>query len=557
MQENLNFIEKIIKDDHDSGVSIKTRFPPEPNGFLHLGHVKSIVLNFSMAEKYGGTCNLRFDDTNPEKESDVYINSIQQDVKWLGFDVRKPLFASDYYDVMLESAVKMIKEGKAYVDSATADDIKSMRGTLTEGGQESEARNKSVEENLREFEDMKNGKYPEGSRVLRAKIDMSSSNINLRDPILYRIRYKSHPRTGDKWCIYPMYDFAHSIEDGMEGITHSLCTLEFEDHRPMYDWVCDNDTVVHKPRQIEFARLNVNYLVMSKRKLLYLVENGYVDGWDDPRLPTVAGLRRRGYTPSALREFAQKVGITKVESIIDYSLLEFTLREELNRTAQRLFAVTDPILVEIDNYPEGRSEVLMVENNPEKPSAGKRKVVFSKRLFIEREDFSEDPPKGYFRLSIGQEVRLKGAYYIKATSIERNPDGSIAKVHAVYDPESKGGETPDGRKVKGTIHYLCADNATAAEFRLYDKLFNAQDPGSRTGNYLDDINPDSLQIRRGYVERCAVSFPSDTNFQFVRNGYFIRDRKTPRGKDGALVFNRTATLKDTWAKISGKNDKSK
>ena len=553
-QDNLSFIEKIIKEDHERGVNIKTRFPPEPNGFLHLGHVKSIVLNFSMASKYGGICNLRFDDTNPEKESDVYINSIQEDVRWLGFEVKKPLFASDYYDEMYRSAVKMIREGKAYVDSATADDIKNMRGTLTEGGQESEARSKSVEQNLQEFEDMKAGKYPEGSRILRAKIDMSSSNINLRDPILYRIRFKSHPRTADKWCIYPMYDFAHSIEDGIEGITHSLCTLEFEDHRPMYDWVCDNDTVRHKPRQIEFARLNVNYLVMSKRKLLHLVENGYVDGWDDPRLPTVAGLRRRGYTPSSLRAFVQRVGITKVESVIDYSLLEFALRDELNLTSQRLFAVTDPIPVEIDNYPDNKKEIIMVENNPEDPKAGKRSVVFSKRIYIEREDFSENPPKGYFRLAIGQEVRLKGAYFIKATGIEKDSEGNIVKIHAEYDPATKGGEARDGRKVKGTIHFLCADNASPAEFRLYDKLFKAEDPGSATGNYLDDINPESLIVKQGFVERCAVSFPLDCNFQFVRNGYFIRDRKTPRGKDGKMVFNRTTTLKDTWARISGKKN---
>ena len=547
--ENLNFIEKIIKTDHENGVKIITRFPPEPNGFLHLGHVKSIVLNFSMAQKYKGKCNLRFDDTNPEKESDVYIKSIQEDVSWLGFDYGKVLFASDYYDEMYKTAIKLIKEGKAYVDSLTPEEIKQTRGTLTQKGTESPNRNKSVDENLKEFEMMKEGKFKESERVLRAKIDMSSPNINMRDPVIYRIRYAEHPRTGNKWCIYPMYDLAHSIEDGIEGITHSLCTLEFEDHRPLYDWVVDNDTVAHKPRQIEFSRLNVNYTIMSKRKLLYLVENGYVDGWDDPRLPTIAGLRRRGYTPQSLINFVSRVGIGKVEGCIDYSLLEFSLREELNKKANRLFAIFDPVKVVIDNYPDDKQEMISVENNPEDEGAGKRNLIFSKEIYIERSDFEEDPPKGFFRLTLGKEVRLKGGYYIKAVSVEKDENSKIKLIHAVYDPLTKGGSSPDGRPVKGTIHWLSVKSAYDAEARLYDKLFLAENPGERTGNYLDDVNPESLIVQNILVEKAALELKKNEAVQFVRNGYFVLDNKQ-NGK--VPVFNRCVTLKDSWAKQNKK-----
>ena len=551
---SLNFIEKIIEDDLANGRvpdnTIVTRFPPEPNGYLHIGHIKSICLNFGLAQKYGGRCHLRLDDTNPAKEDMEYIDSIKSDIRWLGFDWGKhEYYASDYYDQLYEIAVNLIKQGLAYVDSQTPEQVKENRGTLTEPGKNSPDRDRSIEENLRLFEEMRAGKHPEGKFLLRAKLDMASPNINMRDPALYRIKYAEHPRTGKKWCIYPMYDFTHPISDAIEGITHSICTLEFEDHRPAYDWACSIDGIEHAPHQYEFARLNINYLVMSKRKLLQLVQMGIVSGWDDPRMPTVSGIRRRGYSPEAMRDFVNRVGVAKVESVVDYSLMEFCVREDLNKRAKRVMAVLDPVRLVIDNYPEDQVEYFDMENNPEDPEAGTRKVPFSKELYIEREDFSTDPPKGYHRLFIGNEVRLKSAYYVTAVSYETDADGNVTCVHCTYDPQSRGGETPDGRKVKGTSHWVSAKHAVKAEIRLYDKLFAAEDPGKATGNYLDDLNPESLVIREGMLEPGLENSKPGEYLQFIRSGYFTPDYDTTADHP---VFNRTVTLKDSWAKQKAK-----
>ena len=552
---SLNFIEKIIEDDLANGRvpnnTIVTRFPPEPNGYLHVGHIKSICLNFGLAQKYGGVCHLRLDDTNPAKEDMEYIDSIKSDIRWLGFDWGKhEYYASDYYDKLHEIAINLIKEGLAYVDGQTPEQVKENRGTLTTPGKNSPDRDRSIEENLRLFKEMGEGKYPEGKYLLRAKLDMASPNINMRDPALYRIKFAEHPRTGNKWCTYPMYDFTHPISDAIEGITHSICTLEFEDHRPAYDWACSIDGIDHTPHQYEFARLNINYFVMSKRKLLNLVQLGIVSGWDDPRMPTISGIRRRGYSPESMKDFVSRVGVAKVESVVDYSLMEFCVREDLNKRAKRVMAVLDPIKLVIDNYPEDKVEYFEIENNPEDETAGKRKMAFCKELYIEREDFMEVPPKGYHRLYIGNEIRLKTAYYVKATSCEKDADGKVTVVHCTYDPESRGGETPDRRKVKGTSHWVSARHAIDGEVRLYDKLFATEYPGGETGNYLDDLNPDSLIVlQNAKLEPWLADAKPGDYLQFMRSGYFTPDYdSTPEHP----VFNRTVTLKDSWAKQKAK-----
>ncbi|MBR1939015.1 MAG: glutamine--tRNA ligase/YqeY domain fusion protein [Spirochaetales bacterium] len=552
----LNFIEKIIEDDLANGRvkdnTIVTRFPPEPNGYLHIGHIKSICLNFGLAEKYNGICHLRLDDTNPAKEDMEYIDSIKEDIHWLGFDWKEhEYYASDYYDQLYNIAIELIKEGKAYVDSLSAEEMKEYRGTLTQPGKNSPDRDRPIEENLKLFMEMKEGKYPEGKYTLRAKIDMASPNINLRDPALYRIKYATHPRTGDKWCIYPMYDFTHPISDAIEGITHSICTLEFEDHRPAYDWATSIDGIEHTPHQYEFARLNINYCLMSKRRLLYLVQNGFVSGWDDPRMPTVSGIRRRGYSPEAMKDFVSRVGVAKVEGTVDYSLMEFCVREDLNKRAKRLMAVLDPLEIVIDNYPEDKVEYFDAVDNPEDPESKTHKIAFSKRVYIEKEDFMENPVKGYHRLFLGNEIRLKHAYYITAQSIDKDEDGNILRVHCTYDPESRGGQTPDGRKVKGTSHWVSADHALCAEVRQYDKLFKAEYPGGDTGNYLNDINPESLVvIEKAYIEKDAENAKVGDYLQFIRNGYYCVDSKDSTKEH--MVFNRTVTLKDSWAKQKSK-----
>ena len=551
----LNFLEKIIEDDLRNGRvpdnRIVTRFPPEPNGYLHIGHIKAICINFGLAEKYGGTCHLRLDDTNPAKEEQEYIDSIKDTIHWLGFDWGdKTYYASDYYDQLFDIAVRLIKEGKAYVDSLSPEEMKEYRGTLTEPGKNSPDRDRSIEENLDLFMRMKNGEFPEGKYTLRAKIDMASPNINMRDPALYRIKYAEHPRTGTKWCIYPMYDYTHPISDAIEGITHSICTLEFEDHRPAYDWATSIDGIEHAPHQYEFARLNISYLLMSKRKLLYLVNNGFVSGWDDPRMPTIAGIRRRGYSPEAMKDFVQRVGVAKVESVVDYSLMEFCVREDLNKRAKRLMAVLDPLKLIIDNYPEDKIEYFEAENNPEDPNAGTHRIAFTKELYIEKEDFMEIPVKGYHRLYPGNEIRLKHAYYVTAVSVDKDEDGNIIAVHCTYDPESRGGTTSDGRKVKGTSHWVSASESVKAEVRQYDKLFKAENPGAETGNYLDDINPDSLIIlNEARVEKEALSAKPGDYLQFIRNGYYMAD---PDSTEDHMVFNRTVTLKDSWSKMKQK-----
>ena len=542
----LTFIEQIVEDDLNSGhvKSIVTRFPPEPNGYLHIGHIKAICISFEIAKKYGGVCHLRMDDTNPDKEEGEFISQIQKDISWLGFSWGdKVYYASDYYQKMYEITVNLIKEGLAYVDDLSAEEIKKYRGTLTEKGVESPSRNRSIEENLRLFEEMKDGKHPEGKYILRAKIDMASPNINMRDPAIYRIKFASHPRTENKWCIYPMYDFAHPIEDAIEGITHSLCTLEFEDHRPLYNWFCEHDGIECYPKQREFSRLNLTYTVMSKRFLREMVEKHYVDGWDDPRMPTISAARRRGYTPQSLRDFVKRVGTTKVEGTIDFSLLEFCVREDLNKNANRYMAVLDPIKLIIDNYPEGESEIIETINNPEAETPTTRKITFSRELYIERDDFTETPIKGWHRMEIGKEVRLKSAYYVTTTSVDKDENGKITAIHATYDPLSKGGDTKDGRKVKGTIHWVDSKTAKDAEVRLYDKLFKEEHPGERTGNYLDDLNKDSLKVVNAKVEEALLNAKVDEPVQFMRMGYFVRDSRS-----NGLVFNRTVTLKDTWAK---------
>ena len=548
-----DFIRDIINEDiknNKYGGRVHTRFPPEPNGYLHIGHAKSICLNFGIAAQYQGLCNLRFDDTNPTKEEHEYVESIIEDVRWIGFDWEDRLFyASDYFEQMYHYAVQLIKDGKAYVDDLSGDDTREYRGTLTEPGKESPYRNRSVEENLNLFERMRAGEFENGRRVLRAKIDMASPNLNMRDPVIYRILHAEHHRTGNKWCIYPMYDWAHGLEDSIEGITHSICTLEFEDHRPLYDWFIDQLGVYH-PQQIEFARLNLTYTVMSKRKLLQLVQRGHVTGWDDPRLPTVSGLRRRGYTPKSIRDFCDRIGVAKTDSTIDIALLEHCIRDDLNKSAPRIMGVLNPLRVVIDNYPEGQTEEMDAVNNPEDPDAGTRKVPFSRVLYIEQDDFREDPPSKFFRLAPGREVRLRYAYLITCVGVVKDErTREVVELHCTYDPTTRGGNTPDGRKVKGTIHWVSAAHALEAEVRLYDRLFTVEDPADVTdgSGFEGVLNPDSLQILRGYVEPSLAGAAPGSRYQFERLGYFcvdLKDSSTER-----LVFNRTVTLRDSWAKI--------
>jgi glutaminyl-tRNA synthetase len=544
-----NFIYEIIDEDLKTnkwGGKVHTRFPPEPNGYLHIGHAKSICLNYGIARDYNGKFNLRFDDTNPEKEEQEYVDSIVEDVRWLGADFdNKILFASDYFDQMYDWAVELIKKGKAYVCDLNADEIRSSRGTLTEPGKESPYRNRSIEENLNLFERMKNGEFPNGAKTLRAKIDMASPNFNLRDPIMYRIVHAAHHRTGNKWCIYPTYDWAHGNEDSIEGITHSICTLEFENHRPLYDWFLEQ-LGVHHPQQIEFARLNLNYTVMSKRKLLQLVQEKYVDGWDDPRMPTISGFRRRGYTPEAIRNFAEIIGVAKRDALTDISLLEFAIRDDLNKHAQRVMAVLKPLKVILTNYPEGKVEELEAVNNPENPDVGKRIVPFSRELFIEQSDFMENPPKGFHRLVLGGEVRLRYAYIIKCEEVIKNDNGEVIEIHCSFDPETKSGTGTSNKKVKGTIHWVSANHAIDAEVRLYDRLFTVEDPAS-VENWLELINPNSLEVlSNAKLEPFLKDAKRGERFQFERNGYFCVDAKNT--STDKLVFNRTVTLKDSWKK---------
>lgn len=545
---------KIIEDLKNNRYDkVVTRFPPEPNGYLHIGHAKAIVLDFEIAKEFNGHCNLRFDDTNPIKEDIEYIESIKKDIKWLGFDWEdREYYASDYFDKLYQYAIKLIKDGKAYVDHLSAEEIREYRGTLTQPGKESPYRDRTVEENLELFEKMKNGEFEEGECVLRAKIDMKSPNINLRDPVMYRIIKKEHHRTGNKWVIYPTYDFAHGQSDSIEGVTYSLCTLEFEDHRPLYDWFCEN-LEIHHPQQIEFARLNLNYTVMSKRKLLKLVEEGYVKGWDDPRMPTLSGLRRRGYTPEAIKEFMHRIGVSKVKSVVDISLLEHILREDLNKRANRAMAVLNPVKLIIENYPEDKVEYFEADNNPEDPSAGKRKIPFTKELFIEKDDFMVNPPKKYFRLSPGKEVRLKHAYYIKCTDYKLDEHGEIIEIYATYDPETKGGWSEDGRKVKGTLHWVSAKYAIDAEIRLYDRLFVKENPDEveEGKSFVDYINKDSLKVLKNCkLEPMLKDVEVGKPFQFLRIGYFCKD---PDSNEELPVFNKTVSLKDKWKKIAKKN----
>ena len=548
-----NFIWDFIDEDIKNGrfdKHIHTRFPPEPNGYLHIGHAKAICINYGTAIKYGGKYNLRFDDTNPIKEETSYVESIIRDIKWLGFDWEDRLFyASDYFDQLYEYAVKLIKDGKAYVDDLSADEIREYRGTLTEPGKESPYRNRPVEENLDLLEKMKNGEFPDGSKVLRAKIDMASPNINMRDPVMYRVMHATHHRTGDKWCIYPMYDWAHGQSDSIEKITHSLCDISFEDHRPLYDWFVEN-LGIHHPRQIEFARLNISYTVLSKRRLIQLVTNNLVSGWDDPRMPTLSGLRRRGYTPEAIRTFCDRIGVAKRESMVDIALLEHTLREDLNLRARRVMAVLDPLKVVIDNYPDGRVEELEAVNNPENEADGTRTVPFSKEIYIERDDFMENPPKKFFRLAPGAEVRLKHAYFIKCESVVKNDNGEIIELHCTYDPESRGGQSPDGRRVKGTLHWVSAAHALDAEVRLYDHLFTKENP-LEDEDFMSTLNPDSLEtLINCKVEPSLAESKPGIYYQFLRRGYFVAD--SVDSKPDHLVFNRTVGLRDTWAKIAKK-----
>jgi glutaminyl-tRNA synthetase len=553
----LDFIREIVADDQRAGKHggrVHTRFPPEPNGYLHIGHAKSICLNFGVAEEFGGICNLRFDDTNPAKEDVEYVESIQEDVRWLGFDWGANVFyASNYFPQMYASAEQLIRDGLAYVDDLTADQIREYRGTLTQPGRNSPYRDRSVDDNLARFRRMRDGEFPDGSHVLRAKIDMGSPNINMRDPTLYRIRHATHHRTGDAWCVYPTYDYAHPISDAIEGITHSLCTLEFEDHRPLYDWVVEQvgrgGHFSSRPQQIEFARLNVNYTVMSKRKLLSLVERKLVAGWDDPRMPTIAGIRRRGYTPGAIRDFCARIGVAKKENVIDVALLEAVVREDLNRSARRALAVLRPLKVVIENFAEERVDQLPAVNNPEDPSAGSRLVPFSREIYIEREDFMENPPKKFFRLSPGSEVRLRYAYILKCEGIVRDASGEIAELRCSIDPESLTGTTAT-RRVKGTIHWVSSAHAKDAELRLYDRLFTSEDPSDEGRDPLSDLNPNSLEVLTGCkVEASLAAAGAGERFQFERQGYFAVD---PDSRPDAPIFNRTVTLKDSWAKISGR-----
>lgn len=554
-----NFIENIIDEDNEKntyGKRIHTRFPPEPNGYLHIGHAKSICLNFGIAKKYGGITNLRFDDTNPSKEDVEYVNSIKEDVQWLGFTWDDRMFyASDYFDTLYNYAVKLIKLGKAYVDDLSGDEIREYRGTFSTPGKESPYRSRSVEENLKLFAEMKEGKYGDGEKVLRAKIDMSSPNLNMRDPVLYRIVHAHHHRTGDKWCIYPMYDFAHPVSDAIERITHSICTLEFEDHRPLYNWVLEewDDPEGQKPRQIEFARLNVTNMITSKRKLRTLVEKGIVSGWDDPRMPTISGIRRRGYTPEAIRDFCERIGIAKADSMVDISLLEYCIREDLKLKAPRLMTVIDPLKVVITNYPDGQTETITAENNQENEAMGTRQITFSKTIYIEKNDFMEEPVKKFFRLAPGKEVRLKYSYIIKCEDVVKDEDGNIVELHCTYDPESKSGSGANaGRKVKGTLHWVNAEDAVDVETRVYDYLFKTDESDDTEGDkkdFLSQINPNSLEIFASKGEAALASYHAGDKFQFLRQGYFVIDKdSTPE----RLVVNRIVGLRDTWAKMQKK-----
>jgi glutaminyl-tRNA synthetase len=552
-----DFIRESIAEDQKTGKydkRVHTRFPPEPNGYLHMGHAKSICLNFGIANDFNGRCNLRFDDTNPEKEEQEYVDSIIDSVRWLGFDFGPhALYASDYFGFMYEAAEHLITAGHAYVDSQSADEMRENRGTLTSPGKDSPFRGRSADENLRLFREMRDGRHPDGSMVLRAKIDMASPNLNMRDPAIYRIKHAEHHRTGDKWCIYPMYTYAHPIEDAVEKITHSICTLEFEDQRPFYDWLLERLAeggllTRPLPRQIEFARLNLSYTVLSKRKLIQLVTEGHVNGWDDPRMPTISGIRRRGYTPESIRNFCDRIGVAKRDSTVDLALLEFCIREDLNRRAPRVMAVLRPLRVVITNYPEDQEEETEAINNPEDPSAGTRRVPFSRVLYIEQEDFNENPPKQFFRLAPGREVRLRYAYYLTCErAVKDEKTGELVELHCTYDPKTRGGDSPDGRKVKATLHWVSAKHALRAEVRLYDTLFTTPEPGGESGDFLKDINPDSLVVLNpAFVEPGVAGAAAGTRYQFERMGYFCID---PDSTDDKLVFNRTVTLKDTWAKI--------
>lgn len=550
----LDFLHVRINQDNASGrfgKKVHTRFPPEPNGYLHIGHAKSICINFGLAQEYGGLCNLRFDDTNPVKEDTEYVDSIREDVHWLGgeWDDRE-YYASNYFDQLYAFAEQLIRDGKAYVDSQSAEEIRASRGTLTQPGTESPYRNRSIEENLDLFHRMRGGEFADGEHVLRAKIDMASPNVVMRDPTLYRIRHAEHHRTGDKWCVYPMYDFTHCLSDSLEGITHSICTLEFVNNRELYDWVLDALNVYH-PQQIEFARLGLTYTVLSKRKLIQLVKGGFVRGWDDPRMPTICGMRRRGYTPEAIRDFCSRIGVARAENLVEYSLLEFCVREHLNAIAPRTMAVLDPIKVVIENYPEGQVEWFDMPFSQDGSVEGSRKVPFSRELYIERDDFREDPPKKFHRLFPGSEVRLRYAYYVTCKDVIKDADGNIVELRCTYDPESKGGATPDGRKIKGTIHWVSVPHAVSAEVRLYEHLFTSPTPGNTPEGveFADLLNPDSMRVVTAQVEPALAEFPAGSRVQFERLGYFCVD---PDSKPGAPVFNRTVTLKDSWAKIEGK-----
>ena len=543
-----NFIEDFVDEDLENGVykSVQTRFPPEPNGYLHIGHAKAICINFGIKEKYNGICNLRLDDTNPTKEDTEYVDAIMKDIHWLGFDYDNVYYASDYFDFLYDCAIKLIKKGKAFVCDLTPEQQREYRGTLTEPGKESPYRNRSIEENLDLFERMKNGEFPAGSKVLRAKIDMSSSNLNMRDPIIYRIMYAHHHRTGDKWCIYPMYDFAHPLSDACEKVTHSLCSLEFENHRPLYNWFVDELIEGEKPRQIEFARMNLNYTLTSKRKCLKLVQDNIVTGWDDPRMATLSGMRRRGYPAEAIRDFCDRIGVSKAHSVIDFALLEACVRDNLNQNAPRAMAILDPLKVVIDNYPEGKTEEMECELHPDHSEYGTRKMPFSREIFIERSDFMVEPVKKYFRLFPSNEVRLIKAYFIKCVGYDTDENGEVTCVHCTYDPDSYGGNSPDGRKVKGTIHWVDANDNVKAEVRLYDRLFNVPNPSDEEGvsSFEDNLNPNSLTvIKNAVIEKSLANAPVEKTYQFMRNGYFCVDSDTD---ENSLVFNRTVALRDSF-----------
>ena len=550
--EPANFIEDIVEEHNGNGRfggEVITRFPPEPNGYLHIGHAKSMCLNFGLADKYGGRCHMRFDDTNPAKEEEEFVESILEDVRWLGWDWGEHLyFASDYFGELHDYAIDLIKKGKAYVDDLDQEQIRKYRGTLTEPGVESPFRDRSVDDNLALFRGMKEGEFEEGTKVLRAKIDMASGNINMRDPVLFRILKTPHHRTGEEWVIYPMYDFTHGQSDSIEGVTHSICTMEYEDHRPLYDWFLDALDIYH-PQQIEFARLNLSNTVLSKRKLIQLVREGHVAGWDDPRMPTLAGLRRRGYTPESIRNFCEQVGVAKRQNVIDIAMLEHAVRDDLNRRAPRALAVLKPLKVVIENYSEGQVEHLDAINNPEDPDAGSRKLPFSRELYIERDDFMEDPPRKFFRLGPGREVRLRYGYFITCTDVIKDDSGEVVELRCTYDPETRGGQAPDGRKVRGTIHWVSAEHAVNAEVRLYDHLFTSERPDD-DDDFMSTLNPDSMQvIRDAKVEPSLADAVAGEKFQFERTGYFAVD---PDSKPGALVFNRTVTLRDSWKKVAAK-----